>query len=80
MTALPAHPRACGENTIADQLLHLLVGSSPRMRGKPLFQIFALAEPRLIPAHAGKTVIVRSVSVRSPAHPRACGENIAIGD
>ena len=30
---------------------------------------------RLIPAHAGKTLLSQVSRLRRPAHPRACGEN-----
>ena len=70
-----AHPRVCGENASKKQNKPPATGSSPRMRGKPLFQVLALAEPRLIPAYAGKT-FVHSHGCRSTrAHPRVCGEN-----
>ena len=51
------------------------MGSSPRVRGKPL-RADRLREPRgLIPARAGKTGR-RGYALRAyPAHPRACGEN-----
>ena len=31
---LTAHPRACGENSLLDDILYDQAGSSPRMRGK----------------------------------------------
>ena len=36
-----------------------------------------LRGPRLIPAHAGKTLTVRSGTPPTPAHPRSRGENAA---
>ena len=73
---LRAHPRACGENPVADSRELLEVGSSPRMRGKP----FRLCEQTfcdgLIPAHAGKTCRLRVAWLTVWAHPRACGENV----
>ena len=50
-----AHPRACGENEQAASPARLLVGSSPRMRGKRERRRRPGREPGLIPAHAGKT-------------------------
>ena len=32
---------------------------------------------RLIPAHAGKTILPKVLGVRSPAHPRSRGENLS---
>ena len=71
-----AHPRACGENDeVAEQEMRDL-GSSPRVRGKPVGDYVLDEQGRLIPARAGKT----SRSVRGcgsgRAHPRACGENL----
>ena len=70
-----AHPRACGEN-----ICHLFaslfnVGSSPRMRGKPVQRLSRRSGPGLIPAHAGKTTRKPLHSASHRAHPRACGEN-----
>ena len=50
-----AHPRACGENFVADELSFSVFGSSPRMRGKQRPRIRLGRRHGLIPAHAGKT-------------------------
>ena len=50
-----AHPRACGENFVEVGKDWADVGSSPRMRGKPLIPLSPLSHTGLIPAHAGKT-------------------------
>ena len=70
-----AHPRACGENFVEVGKDWADVGSSPRMRGKPLIPLSSLSHTGLIPAHAGKTSWSRSRQAHRPAHPRACGEN-----
>ena len=71
-----AHPRACGENTATPPPWLFDSGSSPRVRGKPSPSTTLRYILGLIPARAGKTG-TRSPSPRaSPAHPRACGENI----
>ena len=46
------------------------------MRGKlsPLAHI--ASQPRITPAHAGKTLLTSPIPVISSDHPRACGENI----
>ena len=72
----PAHPRACGENCTTHRTVFVVVGSSPRMRGKlaaPVLDIFGV---RLIPAHAGKTTSQQWERSSQKAHPRACGENV----
>ena len=71
-----AHPRACGENEAGDEKGSTFDGSSPRMRGKHLLCFCHWSGLRLIPAHAGKTLTDKSAMDGSPAHPRACGENI----
>ena len=70
-----AHPRACGENMGAWTYVIQPVGSSPRVRGKPLFVNGFHLSFGLIPARAGKTRQVSEPRTPSSAHPRACGEN-----
>ena len=71
-----AHPRACGENHLLKPRGIQPMGSSPRMRGKHAKRSREPQAHRLIPAHAGKTVVASIVRARGPAHPRACGENL----
>ena len=70
-----AHPRRCGENTCSSEGCHIRVGSSPQVRGKPRLPKHRVVQRRLIPAGAGKTILVRSPPNCTPAHPRRCGEN-----
>ena len=70
-----AHPRACGENSLVSNRSLRDMGSSPRMRGKRESFEKRASAPRLIPAHAGKTVRSQPRGCRTRAHPRACGEN-----
>ena len=72
-----AHPRSRGENDIRDDNDASRHGSSPLTRGKLIADTHGLAEIRLIPAHAGKTVRRRPSKVNSRAHPRSRGENLA---
>ena len=55
--AVPAHPRACGENPSLEFLLGGGAGSSPRMRGKLRGRSLGPYRLGLIPAHAGKTIM-----------------------
>ena len=49
------HPRGCGENEIADDIIRRCGGSPPRMRGKlQSFSTFRVSY-RITPADAGKT-------------------------
>ena len=69
------HPRACGANDRLLFLLRAVVGSSPRVRGKPDASSRNGRSVRIIPARAGQTPSdVRVVRV-SADHPRACGAN-----
>ena len=74
-----AHPRVGGENAGGGGLGSHDLGSSPRGRGK---RDRGSAGPRaagLIPAWAGKTVIVHKRCTCCTAHPRVGGENTATG-
>ena len=51
-------------------------GSSPLTRGKPCDYSLSALAGRLIPAHAGKTLITRNRVECIRAHPRSRGENI----
>ena len=70
-----AHPRVCGENSTIAFVVSAALGSSPRVRGKPLITLFKSCVPRLIPACAGKTGTGGENRRRVEAHPRVCGEN-----
>ena len=72
---VPAHPRACGENLCSHKRRARIVGSSPRVRGKPSRRENEFHRKGLIPARAGKTSSLRSLIRVLRAHPRACGEN-----
>ncbi len=70
-----AHPRACGEHICCCACPTWTGGSSPRMRGTPNENRRLTVTGRLIPAHAGNTVMRRCGMATTPAHPRACGEH-----
>ena len=71
-----AHPRSRGENSMLKDRLRYEDGSSPLTRGKPRCHPDPGRHRRLIPAHAGKTVIVDILRISPRAHPRSRGENI----
>ncbi len=73
----PAHPRAGGENELMVSKARSLWGSSPRGRGKREMLAEVPGELRLIPARAGKTKKISCHIMKSEAHPRAGGENLA---
>ena len=70
-----AHPRSRGENRSGLLSATMRTGSSPLTRGKRVNPRETRASGRLIPAHAGKTRSVASMSTVRPAHPRSRGEN-----
>ena len=76
LTAYPAHPRSRGENYQAHATALQAGGSSPLTRGKPRRRRDDHDFPRLIPAHAGKTVTSLCRRRDLPAHPRSRGENM----
>ena len=70
-----AHPRAGGDHSPVSVALSAQPGSSPRGRGKQAIDGYEYQCDGLIPAQAGKTHRRAPVQRRSPAHPRAGGEN-----
>ena len=70
-----AHPRSRGENMSMHENLGSWSGSSPLTRGKQQGWRRHRHRPGLIPAHAGKTVFLRSQEGNRRAHPRSRGEN-----
>ena len=73
-----AHPRACGENTMATPSVAMATGSSPRVRGKRRGDGREQHRVRIIPARAGKTAGRTRSPATSSDHPRACGENLRL--
>ena len=71
----PDHPRACGANKYPMICHEGRFGSSPRVRGKPLFWGDYDNMERIIPARAGQTRSHPTARFKPPDHPRACGAN-----
>ena len=69
------HPRACGENDNAGNLIRDTWGSPPRMRGKLQSFSPSFSAGGITPAHAGKTQLAAREGRKERDHPRACGEN-----
>ena len=74
-----AHPRSRGENRVAVYEVTQTGGSSPLTRGKPGLNPVDQPGRRLIPAHAGKTLIGQTAFQSPWAHPRSRGENRSRG-
>ena len=65
----------CGENTRAAKHSGAVLGSPPRVRGKPVPIIFCTVLGGITPACAGKTLTASSNVIFIRDHPRVCGEN-----
>ena len=70
-----AHPRSRGENLVMRELWESEFGSSPLTRGKHREARVPQVVERLIPAHAGNTVLGTPTKPSDRAHPRSRGEN-----
>ena len=73
--AAGAHPRSRGENLLRLPVGLHPAGSSPLTRGKPPPKRAQRYQERLIPAHAGKTLLEVTEKDTIGAHPRSRGEN-----
>ena len=70
-----AHPRPCGEHIKILGMTYGYAGSSPPVRGARISIRYKIRHTGLIPARAGSTVKVFSVTFWLWAHPRPCGEH-----
>ena len=68
------HPRVCGEKTQNPTQNAILMGSSPRMRGKEMGMLSCTQYLRITPAYAGKSVSLNVLTLVFRDHPRVCGE------
>ena len=69
-----AHPRMRGEGRFPVRLLMSPMGSSPHARGGLLQSLLRDLHGRLIPACAGRALVICDVVIFQPAHPRMRGE------
>ena len=69
------HPRACGANLALEVPELVEIGSSPRVRGKPIHIALDDVTHRIIPARAGQTRRRQQRCYHQSDHPRACGAN-----
>ena len=67
------HPRACGAHFQDILQVRFIWGSSPRMRGSPVWTSQRARLLGIIPAHAGLTYADGAWFDGSGDHPRACG-------
>ena len=69
------HPRIRGENDCAGLKRRMEPETSPHTRGEQLLNLKSLAEIGNIPAYAGRTTALFTMSTSSWKHPRIRGEN-----
>ena len=74
-SAIGDHPRVCGEHFDVLTDKGEKAGSSPRVRGTQGAWRDPHKRTGIIPACAGNTRLVTSLSVRPRDHPRVCGEH-----
>ena len=65
----------CGENNAEKQHKTVVLGSPPRVRGKPYHPASLASTTRITPACAGKTRPAQRLQSAGEDHPRVCGEN-----
>ena len=70
------HPRVCGEHSLREHFGRPGQGSSPRMRGTPIFQRSWPSTTGIIPAYAGNTFAQWIDQTKNRDHPRVCGEHL----
>ena len=73
------HPRGCGEHLSSLELICIVPGSSPRMRGALEAGEYIDSPNRIIPADAGSTTAAAMGLTADRDHPRGCGEHLAGG-
>ena len=69
------HPRVCGKNTSLLKCMAIVPGSPPRVREKLFNNLNWSMFPRITPACAGKTYVVKHSLFSWWDHPRVCGKN-----
>ena len=69
------HPRMCGEHGTKCWRRRTAQGSSPHVRGARALLTFVAISTGIIPACAGSTSSISSLTCGSRDHPRMCGEH-----
>ena len=69
------HPRVCGKNSLKNLVIHLLLGSPPRVREKQFYIQIYSNYFGITPACAGKTPYRLQYCTAFWDHPRVCGKN-----
>ena len=72
------HPRLCGEKLNSAFAVLIVLGSPPPMRGKAINERETVCVPRITPAYAGKSSMIKLYTILERDHPRLCGEKVSI--
>ncbi len=72
----PEHPRGCGADRKAVEVLRKEGGASPRVRGRPYGGVPDALQPGSIPAGAGPTTSRPEGGSAPKEHPRGCGADL----
>ena len=70
----PVHPHACGEIYLSSSIIIFHSGTSPRLWGDSIVNLFFLSIKRYIPTLVGRLGHGDFSSCESEVHPHACGE------
>ena len=69
------HPRSCGKDVIALNILRVAAGSPPLVRERRYGRSSCRRLVGITPARAGKTAQYRSPRASRRDHPRSCGKD-----
>ena len=69
------HPHVCGENGKPIDYIRQIIGTSPRVWGKPVLCLSCIGRGRNIPTCVGKTLCFYGFRSCLSEHPHVCGEN-----
>ena len=72
------HPRMCGEHYCCCSVCFSSPGSSPHVRGAPIFSDETWLNTGIIPACAGSTQTAKLALQDARDHPRMCGEHCIV--
>ena len=68
------HPHACGDKPCKDPAKSAMIGSSPRVWGEVVYDMFFIAFIGIIPTRVGTSYCWQSGHGLCKDHPHACGD------
>ena len=72
------HPHACGDKAYTGSFPDRAGGSSPRVWGQEIFNLYDTMAIRIIPTRVGTSLKEKSTNNLSQDHPHACGDKLEI--